>query len=74
VTCNDYSLSHDGLEVALTIVGRFPAKHRAVMCAGCRAGLTDIGLDIHIERRADPDRPDRGSFSLGPLLRRLAAA
>ena len=71
--CGDHASTHDARDVQTCTIGQYPNRHHAALCSGCRSGLAVIGLNVRIERRADPERADRGSFSLGPLLRRLAA-
>ena len=69
--CYDHTESHDQRDIRLCVVGVFPRRQHAHLCAGCRAGLEAMGLSIRIERRSDPNRADRGSRSLTPILRRL---
>jgi len=73
MTCGEHASTHDGLDVQPCAIGQYPNRHHAALCSGCRSGLGVIGLHVRIERRADPERADRGSFSLGPLMRRSVA-
>ena len=68
--CLDHVEAHNGLDVQLSVVGIHPRWHEN-LCAGCRAGLSAMGIIVRVERRSDPERADRGSFRLGPLFRRI---
>jgi hypothetical protein len=62
---------HDGADTALfRQTGR---RGHWIACQACVTHLASIGITLHPERRADPQRADRGRFSLGPLLKRQAA-
>lgn len=59
LVCRGHATGHDGREPRLHVTGHAPDRVHAVLCTGCLAGLTAIGMSWRPERRADPARADR---------------
>jgi hypothetical protein len=70
--CWDHASTHDAVDPHLYWTGYGTARRWVILCRGCLAGLSAIGMDWHPEQRAEPGRRDRG-VAHGPLLDRLVA-
>ena len=57
--CHGHASTHDGREPRLYVSGHGADRAVAILCTGCLAGLTAIGMGWRPERRADPARADR---------------